>query len=173
MKVAIGSKNPVKIQAVKNAFSKYFSDAEFEDLEVESGVSNQPFHEEVEKGALNRAKNAFKNVNCDYAVGLEGGVAELYAKHYVTSYVAITNGLETRGAYSGMLECPEFVLKKLKSGMELGEVMDEHTGRKDTKKAEGMIGIFSKGVITREESFTKAVICALVPFLNKEKYAMP
>ena len=173
MIVSIGSKNPVKIEAVKKGFSNYFPNAEFLALDVESGVSSQPFHQEIQEGASNRASNAFKAVKCDYAVGLEGGVIEIYGKHYVASYVAITDGLETHGSFGGMVECPDFVLKKLKGGMELGEVMDEHTGRKDTKKGEGMIGIFSKGVITREDSFAKAVVCALVPFLNREKYALP
>jgi len=44
MKVAVGSKNPVKIACVKEAFEKAFPDIawEVEGVEVASGVADQP-----------------------------------------------------------------------------------------------------------------------------------
>jgi len=46
MKVLVGSKNPVKIEATKEAFKKYF-----DDIEVDSKVSKQPIGIETFVGA--------------------------------------------------------------------------------------------------------------------------
>jgi inosine/xanthosine triphosphatase len=77
-KVIIASKNPVKINAVKQGFKKMFPNTEFEfiDISVSSEVSDQPFgNDEIFQGAFNRATNAKKEVsNADYWVGVEGGI---------------------------------------------------------------------------------------------------
>ena len=79
MKVAIGSKNPVKIEAVKEAFGKVWPDQDFEfiGIEVPSGVPDQPMSDEESiKGATTRANNALDRLNADFGIGLEGGSAE-------------------------------------------------------------------------------------------------
>ncbi|MHC1566343.1 MAG: DUF84 family protein, partial [Candidatus Syntropharchaeia archaeon] len=38
MRIAVGSKNPVKIKAVKNVLSKFYRDLEVISVEVDSGV---------------------------------------------------------------------------------------------------------------------------------------
>ena len=55
MKVLVGSKNPVKIASVSEAFANYFDDLEVVGIEVESGVSVQPVNDETFIGAQNRA----------------------------------------------------------------------------------------------------------------------
>jgi len=42
IKVIVGSKNPVKINSVKEVFSKYFKGLEVEGKEIDSQVSGQP-----------------------------------------------------------------------------------------------------------------------------------
>lgn len=57
LRVAIGSKNPAKVGAVKLAFDTMGIAAEIVGVEVESGVSAQPFSdEETIQGAVQRAK---------------------------------------------------------------------------------------------------------------------
>ena len=84
--VAVGSKNPVKVNSVRNAFAANFpgSDLEVVGYSVPSGVDDQPWGDvQTRQGALNRAENAL-GAHClahggappDYAVGLEGGVVE-------------------------------------------------------------------------------------------------
>ena len=84
--VAVGSKNPVKVNSVRNAFAANFpgSDLEVVGYSVPSGVDEQPWGDvQTRQGALNRAENAL-GAHClahggappDYAVGLEGGVVE-------------------------------------------------------------------------------------------------
>lgn len=52
MKVAVGSENPVKIQAVAEAFEKVWPKKKFEVIgtKVPSGVSDQPMSDEESKG---------------------------------------------------------------------------------------------------------------------------
>lgn len=170
MRIAVGSRNPVKVNASRIAFDKFFNDFEVVALEVESGVSPMPFDEELLKGAINRASNAFSMGKADFGVGLEGGIIQVHGVDYIGSFVAITDGVKTHGAYSQLWECPPKVLEQVKAGKELGHVIDEITGKKETKKDLGAIGVFTKGAITREESFSYAAICALTPFVYKEYY---
>lgn len=84
--VAVGSQNPCKINAVKDAFALCFPDASLvvDGCEVDSGVAAQPFSdEETYNGALNRARGAeyawaqtHDEQPPTFAVGLEGGVKE-------------------------------------------------------------------------------------------------
>eukprot|EP00429_Kryptoperidinium_foliaceum_P010761 CAMPEP_0176001354 /NCGR_PEP_ID=MMETSP0120_2-20121206/78_1 /TAXON_ID=160619 /ORGANISM="Kryptoperidinium foliaceum, Strain CCMP 1326" /LENGTH=272 /DNA_ID=CAMNT_0017333889 /DNA_START=90 /DNA_END=908 /DNA_ORIENTATION=+ len=87
LRVAVGSKNPVKVNAVKRAMlsvleiSQLDIDLEVQGFDVPSGVSDQPFgDEETQLGAKARAEAAykkFKEKNGSYpnlAFGLEGGL---------------------------------------------------------------------------------------------------
>jgi non-canonical (house-cleaning) NTP pyrophosphatase len=51
MKVLVGSKNPVKIEATKEAFEKYFYDIEVVGIEVYSKASKQQIGIETFIGA--------------------------------------------------------------------------------------------------------------------------
>ena len=47
MKILVGSKNPVKIQATYEAFIKYFSNIDIVGVGVDTGVAEQPLNEET------------------------------------------------------------------------------------------------------------------------------
>ncbi len=55
MKVVVGSKNPVKLAGVEEAFSKYYEDIEVEGVTVPD-APDMPFGDETVKGARLRAK---------------------------------------------------------------------------------------------------------------------
>ena len=83
IRVAVGTKNPCKIDAVKKAFKATFPpDYEIVTFpySVPSGVPDQPFGDsETKQGAMNRARGAYaeaaKHSNAvDFSVGLEGGI---------------------------------------------------------------------------------------------------
>ena len=83
--VAVGSRNPVKVNSVKNAFQVAFPQCEIivSTHEVPSGVPDQPWgDDQTRQGALNRAiachaaHLAAVGSAPDFAVGLEGGVVE-------------------------------------------------------------------------------------------------
>ena len=80
LRVAVGSCNPVKVEAVRRAFTAAFgSDRAIvvNAFDVASGVADQPFgSEETRRGASNRAKTAAAIEGHHFGVGLEGGVSE-------------------------------------------------------------------------------------------------
>ena len=99
IRVAVGSANPCKIEAVQRAFDQTFSSDDVKivisSYSVPSGVADQPFGDiETRDGAKNRAMAAY-NAACseakennklddapDFAVGLEGGLEKIvYENH--------------------------------------------------------------------------------------------
>ena len=165
MRIAVGSTNPVKIDAVREVFGEVFGDVEVIGEEVGSGVSKQPFGDEVIRGAEDRAKKAIKLVDADYGVGIEGGVMKLGGRWYNLGFVIIINKEGKMGTgTSGWFECSPSILEKLKKGKELGEVIDELTGRKDTKMQGGAIGLFTRGKVSRKDLYKHGVFMALIPF---------
>ena len=62
MKVIVGSKNPVKLNATRNVLERIYSNIEVSSVDVDSEVPDQPFGlDQTIKGAINRAKNAYSD----------------------------------------------------------------------------------------------------------------
>ena len=130
MKILVGSKNPVKISSVEEAFANYFNDIEVIGVDVESDVAHQPFGDETFVGALNRA-NALKKINdeeklkADLFVGIEGGVIFQFEKWFAFGCMCLTDKEGNIGfGLSPQFELPSLVVEKLQQGIELGDVMD-------------------------------------------------
>jgi inosine/xanthosine triphosphatase len=171
MRVAVATTNPVKVEAVRRAFGRFWEDIEIISLAAESGVSIMPMAEaETEQGAVNRAR-AVAGEGIDYSVGLEGGCEERESGMYLFGKVAI---IDKRGVIgistTGQMLLPEVVARRLRKGEELGPIMDDITGQEDLKKKEGAVGYFTRNNIKRMDSFEQAVILALARFINKEAY---
>ena len=78
--IAVGSKNPVKVEAARRAFAAAFADATLElfPYDVSSGVNDQPWSDsETREGAINRAHAAaaahreYAGSSPTFSVGLE------------------------------------------------------------------------------------------------------
>ncbi|MEW6222829.1 MAG: inosine/xanthosine triphosphatase [Candidatus Hadarchaeota archaeon] len=170
MKVAVGSTSPPKVKAVENVFRHAFGKVEVKGVDVDSGVPMQPFHAgEITGGAITRAKAALNVTRADYGVGIEGGVTKFGGKWYNLGFVAIVDKKGRVGTgTSGWFECPPGILRELKRGRELGDVMDGLVGEKDTKKRGGAIGIFTRGMVSRKALYEHGVWMALSLFLAVE-----
>jgi inosine/xanthosine triphosphatase len=175
-KIFVGSKNPVKIQSVKEAFGKYFDKIEAIGFDVESGVSDQPVNEETFEGARNRAfalleKNKKENLGADYFVGIEGGIIELYSHWFAFGCMCIADRDGKTGfGTSAHFELPQKVVKDLLNGKELGDVMDELQNKSNTKQKHGAICYFTNGVMSRTELYIPGLVTALIPFLHEEHF---
>src|SRR5262245_40087172 len=107
--LAIGSRNPVKIQAVKDGATAMLGEVEVIGVEVDSGVSAQPFgEEEMIAGALQRARAALgAQPHAYYGVGLEGGVTELKEGLFASAWCAVVNHEGQTGyASTGRFQLP-------------------------------------------------------------------
>lgn len=176
MKILVGSKNPVKLDVVKEAFEKYFQNIEVLGIDVESKVPSQPVNHETFDGAKNRVDalreiNEKQNLNADYFVGIEGGIIKLYSKWFGFGCMCIMNkaGIYSVGT-SSHFELPKIIYEQLLKGIELGDVIDNLTEEKNTKQKNGAIGFLTKDVITRKDLYYQGLINALIPFLNKNIY---
>jgi inosine/xanthosine triphosphatase len=170
MKVLVGSKNPVKIEAAKEAFKRYFGNVEVVGIEVDSKISKQPIGIETFVGAKNRVEE-LKKLEADFYVGIEGGVINMFDKWFSFTVVCVSDKNDKYGyGITSLFELPQIVINEIKNGKELGEIMDELTKRENTKQKEGAIGILTKGIIDRKSLYVQAIICAIIPFLNKDLF---
>lgn len=154
MKIIIGSKNPAKVTAVKNAF--YEGPFEFIPLNIASGVKEQPLSdEETISGAVNRAVGALKQGNGDMGIGLEGGVQETERGLLICNWGALAvKEMEPLIAGGARFLLPEEIAVRLRNGEELGPVMDSYAKKQNVRKTEGAVGIFTNGLINRIDMFT-------------------
>ncbi|MDF2854451.1 MAG: NTPase [Neobacillus sp.] len=157
MKIIIGSTNPAKVSAVKQAFP--YQQAQFISLDIPSGVSEQPFSdEETIKGAVNRANGALKQGYGDIGIGLEGGVQESDHGLLVCNWGALVS-TENKPIIAGGARflLPESIADRLRAGEELGPVMEDYAKKKNVRKNEGAVGIFTNGLINRAEMFAHII----------------
>jgi inosine/xanthosine triphosphatase len=171
MKIIVGSLNPVKINAAKSAFSKFWKDTDVSGTDMPSDVSHMPMTEdECIKGAINRARKALNN-GADFGVGLEGGVKETEYGMFLLSWAAVADKEGNLGLGSGgSFALPEIIAKRIMEGEELGPVMDDITNTEDVKKKQGAIGFFTDGKLNRTTGFETAILFALTRFVKMEMY---
>jgi non-canonical (house-cleaning) NTP pyrophosphatase len=67
---------------------------------------------------------------------------------------------------------PPVVGERLRLGQELGLVMDDLVGQKDTKRSSGAVGILTLSRIERVEFWRHTIELALPPFLRPELYPL-
>ena len=170
MRVAVGSLNPVKVNAVRNVFGRFYENVEVEPRKVATGVPAQPFGSDTVKGAIARAKRAFKGGNCNYGVGIEAGLSDVEGYILDVQFCAIYD-LETTtlGCGSGF-QYPPAVIAEVLAGREVGDVMSELAGIEGLGKKMGAIGYLSHGALDRTQLTEQSVLMALIPRLNPKLY---
>lgn len=173
IKVAIGSTNPTKIEAVRQAFAIVWPIKSFEFLGVatDSGVSAQPMSdEETISGARTRAEKALQNTDADFGVGIEGGLHCVNNHWFDSSWIAVIDRHGNVGIGSSVkIIVPEHVMNLIHEGDELGTALDKAFNRVNVKQAEGHLGLMTKNAITRTSAGRDGVIVALAHFLSLEK----
>jgi inosine/xanthosine triphosphatase len=198
IKIVVGSRNPVKINAAKTAICDVFSLQVVECIGVDapSGVAEQPMSSvETQQGALNRVKYCQQHTKADFYVAIEGGVDEFtytgtdfgaatsqraaslsvqastFSHPATFAYVVIADQKQISVGRSCNLPLPPKVYRALQSGQELGDVMDKLFNTQNVKQKGGAIGLLTNGLATREGVYTQAAILALAPFVNPDLYA--
>lgn len=183
-KVCVGSLNPTKLNAVKIAFEKYFTDFEIFKIKADSRVPNQPIGmESILKGAKNRAEYAIsyllneKQIKTNiFGIGIEAGLVKVpYIKTNYMDFQFCMIMDENRNITLGSgiaFEYPQSVINEILSNqnIEIGTVIGKLANNMNLKNEAGAISFLSKNVIVRTEILTQAVICALLPRINKELF---
>jgi len=172
--IAVGSKNPVKINAALVGFQTMFPEIEFsaEGFSVPSGVSDQPMScEETLQGATTRANALTQVATADFYVGIEGGIEIVDSTYFANAWIVIVDQQQNvaRGR-SGTFALPPEVQRLIESGMELGHANDQVFKEHNSKHAGGAVGSLTGGVVTRQSLYEHAMALTLVTFKLKDLY---
>src|SRR6266568_722375 len=147
MKIAIGSKNPIKIKAAITAFQKVFPQEKLEVIGVEviSEVSNQPMSDkESIKGAETRARKAISLLQADYGVGMEGGLQEIDGMWFDCGWIVIIDKFGDKGiGSSGRIHTPKKIMDLIHQGLEIGHANDLLFQKKNSKESLGHFGLMT------------------------------
>lgn len=154
-KIYLGSKNPIKLLAVKDVFNEY----EVIACNADSLIGSQPKTiEETIAGAYNRAK-ALKEDGL--RIGLEAGVTIINNKCYLINFGALIDGEEVFYAGGTFIPLPDEIKDMLfLENVELKDAMEKFIGIKDINKKEGTIGYLTNDMVCRYDIFNH--ICRLL-----------
>ncbi|MEM4293521.1 MAG: inosine/xanthosine triphosphatase [Thermoplasmata archaeon] len=167
--IALGSTNPVKVEATKSVLAKIFPALEMKlyPKNVDSGVGKQPFEGSTVKGAKNRAERAIGD--CDYGIGIEAGLFyNRQIKRYLdVQYCAVLDryGRLTVGHGPGFCY-PQEVVEIVKKGKSVEEAFEQLYGEKKIGQSIGAIGLLSRGLTDRVQITRQALLMAFVPRLQ-------
>jgi inosine/xanthosine triphosphatase len=167
-RIAVGSKNPVKLAAARAVATRLVSSITVEAIDVPSGVPDQPFGDaETIRGAIARARGAREKLDSDFGVGLEGGVVEMEDGSMRTCAWAAVVSRSGRHGVGGSLAMPlpDSVAEMIRGGMELGHAMDKLTSATNTKHGAGAVGILTAGLVDRQAAYEVLVAYAMSVFL--------
>jgi inosine/xanthosine triphosphatase len=171
IKIKVGTLNPVKLTAVREAlqlYPKLFPALELSGMDINSGKFGHPKNiEETVAGAIARAKAAFQE--CDYSIGLEGGLIEVphsFSGYMETSVCAIYDGKQFYLGLGPAFEWPKQVTAKILKGEADASMAFKQLGLTKEEKlgavSGGINGFLTAGRLPREESLKDSVIMAMI-----------
>ena len=175
MKINVGSKNPVKINAVIDTLKLYpqlFKNPTIEGVDINTDEFGHPKSiKEVIEGALERAKSSF--YNCEYSFGLEGGlikVPETESGYMEINACVVYNGSKTFIGLSPAFEWPIKVTKLILANKADASLAFKSLGLTDSSKMGaqkgGIVGYMTNNRMTREDQIKYSIIMALI-YLEK------
>jgi inosine/xanthosine triphosphatase len=185
--IAVGSTRRPKLQAVREA-SVAIAALMCNDLmmdvtgyEVESGVSHTPTsRKELMQGARQRAEALKENLrtdgtHADFYVGVEGGLDVVtengVRRVFLESWAYVSDGTQGHFGCSGSIELPQaLAVEVLTRGTELSVAIDQFAGAVGIRDGQGAWGVLSCNLVSRQESFRRAVEVAFAPFYNERMY---
>jgi inosine/xanthosine triphosphatase len=160
VKIIVASENPIKIQCVKNIFSKFFEKIEVVGKKIKTKLPEQPkTEEETIQGAIKRAEEIVKKYRPDFGVGIEGGLEYIEGRLFVFAWVCIKSKAGKIGlGRTASFPLPPIIEKLIKEGKELGEPDDIVFGIKNSKRKMGAIGLLSHGKLDRTKLYEQKEI---------------
>jgi len=154
MIVHVATSNPMKIEATKKAFAKFFKKVRVTGVDVASTVSPQPISfGEIVRGARCRARDAFRG--CDYSVGIEAGifrVAAVAPHPFQITMACVFDGTREALGAGPFYEVPESLVREI------------------VKADTGSVAVVTRGKVTRGQVTRDAVVMALAPFVTPGLY---
>jgi inosine/xanthosine triphosphatase len=169
LRVAVGTLNPIKVEAVRSVLSKMFVQVEVMAVEVDSGVGKEPFEGDVLKGAMNRARRCLGRN--DIGIGIEAGVYLEDDGLYDIQQCAVLDkmGWITHGHGLGF-HYPPSIERMIRQGKSVGEACDQLFHLEKNGHKGGAIGLLTDGMLKRKELTEQSVLAAMVPRIRADLY---
>lgn len=165
LSVFVGTTSEVKNTYVKKCLDNKIDVGIIIPVDVNSGVSEQPFDNETEEGAKNRAMAAYESDSDNLTkigIGLEGGLTNVNGILHLICATSIYDGSNFFSHISKPLTLPESVSKKIEKGAEFGvEIRNYKPNEKETDLVNELI--------SREKSFMNALRGAIDEYLMSNK----
>ena len=177
MRINVASKNPVKVEAVREVINNYpdLANHVVFGIETNSGVGGQPKSlEETVQGAINRARAVFNG--CIYSFGIESGlmlVPQTKTGNMDFCVCAIYDGKNYHLGLSCAFEFPAKVTQMIhEQGIDANEAFYRCglTNNKKIGSSEGAIGMLTRGRMSRKDYTKQSIQMALIHLENKELY---
>lgn len=175
MKITIGTRNEIKLNALKEIKQEYqfIKNAHVISIDVNTGISHQPKSlEETIQGAINRAKDSFDD--CNLSFGLEDGLMQIpnFNKDYFNICAcAIYDGKDIYIGLSSAYKYPREAVKLVfEKDIDINGAFYKLglTNNPKVGNAEGSVGILTKGRLTRKDYVKQAIMMALASLESKD-----
>lgn len=173
MIVAVGTKNPAKVEGVRRGFEKYFSDVELRPIDSSSVAKAQPRGlKEMTAGATTRARFALSKVGGDLGVGVEAGIFLIGDTYFDNQVAAVVDGSgKVSLGHSAGYSLPRRAMERLfDEGQELERWAEKVSGVNEVGDKGGLIHYLSKGRMSRTDLTEQCVVTALIPWLHRDIY---
>jgi inosine/xanthosine triphosphatase len=175
MIVAVGTKNPAKVEGIRLGFAKYFPDVQLRPVDSAAVAKAQPRGlDEMAAGATARAKFALSKVGGDFGVGVEAGifsVGDVFFDNQVAA-VADPSGKVSLGHSAGF-PLPRADIEKLfEEGKELERWAEKVSGIDEVGDKGGLIHFLTNGKMSRTDLTEQCVVTALIPWLHRGIYGL-
>jgi inosine/xanthosine triphosphatase len=180
MKINVGSQNATKVTAVMDTVKLYpeiFISPEVVGVDVALEVFGHPKSlEAIVEGAVLRAKAALRDSS--YSFGIESGLFAV--PHSLSGFMeiqacAIFDGKTVHLGFSSAFEWPKNVTELILKGEVDGSAALRILGITNHKKIGamdgGIIGVLTKGRLTREKQIESSIISAMVQIEQKDLYS--
>lgn len=178
MNILLGSKNPSKIKAVKDAFDTLkISNVNVISVDAKSNVPSKPIGFEILRGCENRNKDVKQyatsnSIEYDYICSIEGGFAiDENGLPFVVTYVIIENATGKRSTGKSLgIRLNREMYRFIRENGSLNSIIGEISQNKNNKQTQGIMGFLTNGLLDRAKVDKDAVISALIPLVFADKY---
>ena len=175
MIVAVGTKNPAKVEGIRKGFSKYYSDTELRPVDASEVAKAQPRGlEEMVAGATARAKFALSKAGGVLGVGVEAGIFTIGDVYFDNQFAAIVDpsGRVSLGHSAGYSLPSEAMNALFENESELERWAEKVSGIDEIGDKGGLVKFLTKGEMSRADLTEQCVLTALVPRLNQRVYGL-
>ena len=175
MIVAVGTRNPAKIEGTRRARARYFQDVELHPVDASKGGRAPPRGlEEMAAGATARARFALSKAGGDFGVGVEAGIfliGDVYFDNQVAA-IADPSGRASLGHSAGYSLPRKAMDALIEGGSELERWAEKVSGISEVGDKGGLIDFLTRGEMSRTELTEQCVVTALIPWLHRDVYGL-